>query len=67
MPGKFFLYKYQIGDIVKMKKQHPCGSDLWEVLGLGSKLRLRCKGCGHIQDMKREAVEKATLSVSSAS
>ena len=27
--------KYQVGDIVRMKKSHPCGSDTWEILRTG--------------------------------
>ena len=37
----------QVGDVLIMKKQHPCGSDCWEVLRTGADFRLRCLGCGH--------------------
>ncbi len=37
----------QVGDILTMKKQHPCGSDRWQVLRTGADFRLRCMGCGH--------------------
>ena len=37
----------QVGDILKMKKQHPCGSLEWEVLRIGADFRLKCAGCGH--------------------
>ncbi len=37
----------QVGDILTMKKQHPCGSSRWEVLRTGMDFRLRCLGCGH--------------------
>ena len=37
----------QVGDVPIMKKQHPCGSDRWEVLRTGADFRLRCLGCGH--------------------
>lgn len=40
--------QFCIGDIVQMKKKHPCGSFEWEVLQLGSDMRVRCKGCGHV-------------------
>lgn len=42
------LIKFCIGDIVQMKKKHPCGADNWEVLQLGSDMRVKCKGCDHI-------------------
>ena len=37
----------QVGDILKMKKKHPCGSAEWEVLRIGADFRLKCVGCGH--------------------
>lgn len=40
-------YHYEVGDIVKLKKQHPCGSSEWEILRVGADFRLKCTGCGH--------------------
>lgn len=45
--------KFCVGDIVQMKKKHPCGSDNWEVLQLGSDMRVKCKGCKHITLVNR--------------
>jgi hypothetical protein len=36
----------RVGDHLKMKKPHPCGSAEWEVLRIGADFRLRCCGCG---------------------
>ena len=36
----------QVGDILNMKKPHPCGSCRWEVLRIGADFKLRCLGCG---------------------
>ena len=36
----------QVGDILTMKKQHPCGEKRWEVLRIGADLKRRCLGCG---------------------
>lgn len=36
----------QIGDVLRMKKPHPCGSREWQVLRVGADFRLRCLGCG---------------------
>ena len=36
----------QVGDILTMKKQHPCGEKRWEVLRIGADFKLRCLGCG---------------------
>ena len=38
---------YQVGDIVKLKKPHPCGSQEWEILRVGADFRLKCLGCEH--------------------
>lgn len=48
----------QVGDIVKLKKQHPCGSQEWEVLRIGADFRLKCEGCGHQIMIARKLVEK---------
>ncbi|MCR5719306.1 MAG: DUF951 domain-containing protein [Lachnospiraceae bacterium] len=45
-------------DILIMKKKHPCGSNSWEVLKLGSDLKLKCTGCGHIIIVKRSDIVK---------
>ena len=50
----------QVGDIVKLKKKHPCGSFEWEVLRIGADFRLKCKGCGHQIMIARKIVEKNT-------
>ena len=50
--------KYAVGDIVKLKKPHPCGSSEWEILRVGAELRLKCMGCGHQVMVKRTLVEK---------
>ena len=39
--------KYEVGDVVRLKKQHPCGSSEWEILRVGADFRLKCLGCGH--------------------
>ena len=33
------------GQVIKMKKKHPCGSDEWMVLRTGIEIKLRCMGC----------------------
>ncbi|HBH12276.1 MAG: Uncharacterized protein XD91_0991 [Clostridiales bacterium 38_11] len=37
--------KIEIGDIIKLKKQHPCGGYEWEVLRVGTDLRIKCTTC----------------------
>ena len=48
----------KIGDIIKMKKPHPCGSHEWEILRVGADFRLKCMGCGHQVMTERKMVEK---------
>lgn len=48
----------QVGDIVKLKKKHPCGSFEWEVLRVGADFRLKCAGCGHQIMIPRKQVER---------
>ncbi len=36
----------EIGDVVKLKKAHPCGANEWEVAKLGMDVGLTCLGCG---------------------
>lgn len=48
----------QVGDILKMKKKHPCGSSEWEVLRIGADFRLKCMGCEHMVMIPRTKAEK---------
>lgn len=50
--------QFEIGDIIKLKKKHPCGSFEWEVLRVGADFRLKCQGCGHQIMIDRKLVEK---------
>lgn len=49
---------FEIGQIVKMKKPHPCGVADWEVLRVGADIKLKCTGCGHLVMLPRSKVEK---------
>ena len=51
-------YTYEVGDVVTMKKPHPCGSKEWEILRVGADFRLKCMGCGHQIMIARKLVEK---------
>ena len=37
----------RVGDVLTMKKQHPCGEKRWQVLRIGADFKLRSLGCGH--------------------
>lgn len=48
----------QVGDIIRLKKAHPCGTAEWEVLRTGIDFRIKCMGCGHMLMLPRKDVEK---------
>ena len=48
-----------VGDVVSLRKQHPCGSRSWAVRRVGADVRLECAGCAHQVMMTRSAFEKA--------
>ena len=52
------MNKYEVGDIVRTKKVHPCGSKLWEVNRVGVDFILKCQGCGHVIIVPREKALK---------
>lgn len=39
--------QYQMGDIVQMKKPHPCGTNEMEIIRMGMDIRIKCVGCKH--------------------
>lgn len=39
---------YTIGTKVIMKKQHPCGTNLWEIVRLGADIKIKCINCGRV-------------------
>lgn len=49
---------FNLGDIVRMKKKHPCGSYNWEVIRMGADIKIKCIGCGRIVMLPRLKFEK---------
>lgn len=47
-----------VGDIVKMRKSHPCGNDLWKITFVGSDIKMRCEKCERIVMLERPVFEK---------
>ncbi|MEE1312246.1 MAG: DUF951 domain-containing protein [Lachnospiraceae bacterium] len=47
-----------VGDVIKMKKAHPCGTNEWKILRTGIDFRLECVGCGRQVMVTRKLVEK---------
>jgi hypothetical protein len=52
----------RIGDLVGLRRQHPCGSRNWRVVRLGADIGLVCAGCGHRILMDRLDVERRFVS-----
>ena len=53
----------RLGDVLTMKKEHPCGSKQWVVLRTGADFRLKCMGCGHEVMTPRFKAEKSIRQV----
>ena len=39
------ILKFNVGDIVSLKKTHPCGENKWEIMRTGVDFKLKCLGC----------------------
>lgn len=52
------ITNFELGDIVQMKKQHPCGSNDFEVIRLGADIKIKCVGCGRIVMIPRSKFVK---------
>lgn len=48
----------KVGDKVKMKKDHPCGSNSWKVIRVGMDIKIECEKCNHVVMMPRRKFEK---------
>jgi hypothetical protein len=52
------VVELRLGDVVRLKKVHPCGGFEWEVVRLGADIGLRCGSCGRRVLLARSALEK---------
>ena len=48
----------RIDDVVRLRKQHPCGSYDWRIFRLGADIGIRCLGCGHRVLLPRSTLER---------
>jgi len=51
--------KFYVGDVVRLRKNHPCGSFEWEITRTGMDIRIKCLGCGHQVMLPRLQFEKS--------
>jgi len=56
MSGRPVLDVY-LGDVLRLRKAHPCGSSEWLVDRLGADIGLRCQGCGRHVLLERRVLE----------
>ena len=54
----------RVGDVLNMKKKHPCGSTTFTVLRIGMDFKIRCDGCGHEIMAPRVKIERNIKKIS---
>lgn len=52
------IIPFSVGDLLVMKKKHPCSSDTFKVTRVGSDIKIVCEGCGRDLMLPREKIEK---------
>lgn len=60
------LMDLRLGDVVRLRKTHPCGGFDWEVVRLGADIRIKCLSCERLVMLARSELQKRTKSVNSA-
>lgn len=53
------IIKFSVGDVIELKKPHPCGSYRFNVARIGSEIRIICLGCSRDMNINRIKLEKA--------
>ncbi|MBU5315648.1 DUF951 domain-containing protein [Clostridium bornimense] len=56
-------FVFNLGDIVEMKKGHPCGANEWEIIRLGADIKIKCKNCGRLVMISRSDFNKRVKKV----
>ena len=57
------IIKFIVGDVIELKKPHPCGTKTFRVMRVGRVMRIICTGCGRDMNIDRLKLEKATKKV----
>ena len=57
------IIKFQVGDVLELKKPHPCGNKLFKVMRVGSEMRIVCLECSRDMNIDRLKLEKATKKI----
>ena len=54
----FTMQKINVGDVLVLKKTHPCGSNEWEVVRSGADVKIKCLGCERVVMIERPTLQK---------
>lgn len=57
------LTEFSLGDIVQMKKPHPCGSREWTIIRTGADVKIRCCKCERIVMLDRAVFVKRAVKI----
>ncbi len=57
------IIRFSVGDIVELKKPHPCGTSQFRIARVGSDMRIICIGCGRDMTLNRIKLEKAVKKI----
>ena len=57
------IIKFNVGDVLELKKPHPCGNKLFRVLRVGSEMRIVCLECSRDMNIDRLKLEKSTKKI----
>lgn len=57
------MAEFSLGQRVRMKKAHPCGSDIWMIIRVGMDFRVKCVGCGRSVMIPRGKFEKSVREI----
>lgn len=57
------LVKYNLGDKVIMKKNHPCGTNEFEIIRLGADIKIKCVKCGRVIMLPRTTFDRSIRKV----
>ena len=53
------IIRMKVGDVLELKKPHPCGERRFRVMRVGSEIRIICLGCGRDMVLERVKLERA--------
>ena len=59
------VMELRLGDVVRLRKPHPCGGFDWEVMRLGADIRIKCLACERLVMLARSELQRRTKSIES--